>query len=95
MSTINISLTEDQVKLVDNLTKDYQFANRSEFFRAMIRLIFRRPEIITAADELILEPPATRSRKEIIREMKATNKYSPAFLKSLDRGLKESKYFSE
>ncbi|PIU03248.1 hypothetical protein COT44_04235 [Candidatus Shapirobacteria bacterium CG08_land_8_20_14_0_20_39_18] len=95
MSTINISLTADQVKLVDNLTKDYQFANRSEFFRAMIRLIFRRPEIITAADELILEPPTTRSRKEIISKMRATNKYSPEFLKSLNAGLKESKYFSE
>lgn len=95
MSTINISLPEEQVKFIDNLTKDYQFANRSEFFRAMIRLIFRRPEIITAADELILEPPATRSRKEIISEMQATNKYSPEFLKSLNKGLKESKFFSD
>lgn len=92
MSTINISLTEDQVRLVDNLTKDYQFANRSEFFRAMIRLIFRRPEIITASDDLLLEPPSTRSRKEIINEMRETDKYSPEFLKSLARGLKESKY---
>ena len=95
MSTINISLTADQVKLVDNLTKDYQFANRSEFFRAVLRLIFRRPEIITAADELILEPPVTRSRGEIIASMRETSKYSSRFLKNLDRGLKESEYFSD
>lgn len=95
MDTVNISLTNDQVKLVDNLTKSYQFANRSEFFRAILRLVFRRPEIITAADELILEPPAIRSRKKIIASMKATGQYSSAFLKSLGQGLSESDYFSD
>jgi Arc/MetJ-type ribon-helix-helix transcriptional regulator len=93
MDTINISLTEDQVKLVNTLTKDYQFANRSEFFRAILRLVFCRPEIITESNELILEPPATRSRGEILSSMKATGKYSSEFLRSLSQGLKESKYF--
>ncbi|PIS13917.1 hypothetical protein COT65_01600 [Candidatus Shapirobacteria bacterium CG09_land_8_20_14_0_10_47_13] len=95
MDTINISLTNDQVKLVNNLTKSYQFANRSEFFRAILRLVFRRPEMITAADELVLEPPAIRSRKKIMASMRATGKYPSAFLKSLGRGLSESDYFSD
>ena len=55
MNTVNISLTPTQVQFVDDFTRQYQFANRSEFFRTILRVVYRRPEIIEYADELILE----------------------------------------
>lgn len=95
MSTVNISLTSDQVTVVNQITKTYDFANRSEFFRALIRLVARKPEVLRAADELVLEPLATRSIPRIIRDMKSTGKYSPAFLKSIEKGLRESGFFTK
>lgn len=41
---------------------------------------------------LILTPP-TRNRRQIMRDFKVTKHYSPAFLKSMERGLARSKYF--
>lgn len=95
MDTINISLTSEQVRLVNQLTQTLDFANRSEFFRALLRLVSRKPGVLTTADELTLEPPATKSRRKIIAMMKATKKYSPQFLKSIDRGMRESGYFTD
>ncbi len=49
--------------------------------------------IIAAAREDIFSPPPTRNSKEVMREFRATKKYSPDFLKSLQRGLSSSSYF--
>jgi hypothetical protein len=40
-------------------------------------------------------PPPTRNIKEIIKSFKETGKYSPDFIKSLERGLKRSSYFKK
>ncbi len=56
MNTVNISLTSGQVKLADNLTRSFDLANRSEFFRILLRIVSRRPELFQAADEIILAP---------------------------------------
>ena len=40
------------------------------------------------------EKPAVRSRKQIMKELKATGSYNAAFLKSLQKGLDESSYFT-
>lgn len=37
MITINISINEDLAKIVDHEVKDKKYANRSEFFRDLIR----------------------------------------------------------
>ena len=95
MNTMNISVTPSQTQLVDSLTQNLDFANRSEFFRALLRLVERKPEILQTADELILEPPNTKSAKTMINNMKATGKYSPKFLTSLKLGLVESGYFTD
>ena len=42
--------------------------------------------------ELVLSP-STRNRLQIMRDFKATKHYSPAFLKSMEKGLARSKYF--
>lgn len=95
MSTINISLTSDQVKLVNALTRAHDFASRSEFFRALLRLVSRKPDILQVADDLVLAPPSTRSISTIIGGMRATKKYPEKFLKSLERGMKASDYFTK
>lgn len=49
MVTMNISITKDLAEFVDKEVKEKKFANRSEFFRDIIRKIFfekTRREII-------------------------------------------------
>ena len=48
--------------------------------------------IAVARDEVFSSPP-TRDVNEIMRDFRATKKYSPAFLKSLKMGLLRSPYF--
>lgn len=40
------------------------------------------------------EEPTTTSKKEVIKEFKATGRYNADFLKSLSSGLKDSSFFS-
>lgn len=39
-------------------------------------------------------PPSTRDVRQIIRDFRKTSLYTEPFLKSLERGLRESSYFS-
>jgi len=93
MKTINVSLTTEQFDFVDSTTAKLGFANRSEFVRAILRLIVRKPEVLEESGEIIFQSPPTKSRKKIINSFRATKKYSDAFLKDLDDGLKDSSYF--
>lgn len=95
MSTVNISLTSDQVKLVDQLTKTLDFANRSEFFRALLRLLSHKPQLLSEAVELVLEPPSIKSVTAVKKELKKTGQYSPQFIESVAKGLEESGYYSK
>ena len=95
MQTVNISLTGDQLKNVDSLTIEHGFANRSEFFRSLLRFVIRKPEVISIADDVSFSPPDTKSRSKILNDFKVTKKYSPAFLKDLKKGLVESNYFTK
>lgn len=94
MNTVNISLTSDQVKLVDTLTKTLDFANRSEFFRALVRLVERKPQVLNQSVTDFFEAPDTWSVSKIISSFKATKKYNQKFLSSMEKGLKESGYFT-
>lgn len=51
MTTVNISLTDEQAQFVDACVTAYGFANRSEFFRTMIRKI--------SADNKLIHPVST------------------------------------
>lgn len=93
METVNISLTSQQVKLIDLFINRFNFANRSEFFRALLRFVAVKPQAIVETEKIMFEVPDTRSVKTIISSMKATNKYSDQFLASLKRGLLESGSF--
>ena len=93
MSTINISLPKEQVNLIDQLVKKFSFANRSEFIRALIRLLMHKEEIISEVATFPFILPKTRSKKEIISAFKKTKQYSKEFLRDLEEGLNESDYF--
>lgn len=90
---MNISLTGDQMKLVDKLTQTMDYANRSEFFRSLLRLVAREPELLAKADEVVLEAPAATSVAQIKRQLKNSGRYSAKFINSVGRGLLESGYF--
>ncbi|MFH1170612.1 MAG: hypothetical protein V1704_03580 [Candidatus Vogelbacteria bacterium] len=46
-----------------------------------------------AEKDNLFSPPPIRSRRQIVSAFKKTKKYNPAFLQSLNRGLKRSDYF--
>jgi len=62
-------------------------------YEALKRRASAYDRLIIAAKKDVFGPPPTRERKEVMREFRATKKYSPAFLKSLDKGLSRSNYF--
>lgn len=95
MNTVNISLTANQVKLVDSLTESLSFANRSEFFRALVRLVERKPEVLEVSVENFFQAPSTRSTNKIVNDMRDTGKYNERFLKSIEKGLLRSGYFTK
>ena len=95
MSTVNISLPEEQVRFIDRLVSRYKFANRSEFIRAIIRMISFRPEIIGESITYPFSAPSEKSASKIVNGFKSSGKYSKAFLKDLEEGLKASDYFSK
>ena len=96
MRNININLTSDQAVLVDKNAAAYGFANRSEFFRAMLRYIFNQsPEILPKLDEVYFGTPSTRSVESIKSGLIKSGKYNKAFLSSVGRGLNKSRYFKK
>lgn len=66
MRTINISVTDDQRKLVDRLVAKLGFANRSEFFRTLLRRITTNPEL---AEEPKLSTKALRRYEKMIKDI--------------------------
>ncbi len=93
MRTVNISLTEDQTKMVDQAVINLGFANRSEFFRTLLRVFNKKPEVLAEATDFPMKGPSTKSAKKVMEGFKATGKYSKGFLKDLENGLKHSDYF--
>lgn len=95
MSTVNISLPKEQVNFIDKLVSQYSFANRSEFIRALIRLLAFKPEIIKETATFPFTIPSERSSEKILTDFKKTGKYSSEFLKDLKEGLRSSDFFTK
>lgn len=95
MKTVNISLTEAQAEAIDSAINKFGFANRSEFFRSLIRSFIRKPEVLSDAEDFPMKGPDTKSAKKVLNSFKDTGKYSKAFLKDLESGLKNSDYFTD
>ncbi len=94
MTTVNVSLSQDQVTLIDRLTKKYGFTNRSEFFRSILRLLAHKPQVVSDAVDFPFEPFIVRPLEEIEREFKKTGKYSASFIQSLIKGLAKSSLYA-
>ncbi|KKQ08904.1 hypothetical protein A3E66_04705 [Candidatus Daviesbacteria bacterium RIFCSPHIGHO2_12_FULL_37_16] len=93
MKTVNISLTEQQTQMVDQAVNELGFANRSEFFRTLLRVFNRKPEVISDIEDFPMKGPSTKSAKEVLEGFKKVGKYSKGFLKDLEEGLRDSDYF--
>lgn len=94
MRTLNVNLTPEQARLVDESAKRFGFANRSEFLRAILRYIFfYSPSILVGLDRVPFEQPPNKNPEYFIAELKKTNKYNKAFIASVGRGFKKAKYF--
>ena len=66
MKTVNISLTAEQAKFIDKTTKTYDFANRSEFVRALIRLFSK--DSTNLMQKVLKQPFATAATKILTLE---------------------------
>jgi len=96
MKNINVNLTREQAKVVDETTKKYGFANRSEFFRSLLRYIFMySPGLLKKLDTIVFEEPPIKDTNKIITELENTGRYSKDFIKSVTAGLKKSEYFNK
>jgi len=71
----------------------FGFANRSEFIRSLLRLVSHQPVLIEQAATFPFVVPKERSVNKIIAGFSKTKKYSAAFLRDLEAGLKQSDYF--
>lgn len=95
MTTINISITDDQAKFIDQVAKEFNFDNRSELIRSFIRLVQFQPKLINKAISFPFITPDTNSRSEVLDSFEKTGKYSPKFLKDLEKGLENSNFFNQ
>lgn len=95
MTTVNISITDNQDKLIEHFMGKYDFESRSEFFRSLLRLVSIKPQLL---EESVCAPflkPDTKNVNVVMESFKKTGKYSKAFLGELEGGIRNSKYFNE
>ena len=71
MQTINISITDDQKGVVDQLVAQLGFANRSELFRTVLRKIKSSPQIIKEPDAIQLSPKAIKRYNKMIDDIES------------------------
>jgi hypothetical protein len=95
MTTVNISITNDQADFINQISAKYKFGNRSELFRSLLRLVQYQPELISRMATFPFQIPSTQSRSNVLKNFKDAGLYSPEFLKDLENGLKDSQYFKK
>jgi len=71
MRTINISVTEEQRNFVDQMVDKLGFANRSEFFRTIVRMIKANPKVIEEPKVMQLSPKAIKRYNKIIENIES------------------------
>ncbi len=93
MTTVNLSLTNEQLKWIDQAAAKLGFANRSEFARNLLRFVAHRKDLLENIQTFPFTPPSTTNRQEILRSFTKTGKYSQKFIADLEAGLKRSNHF--
>jgi len=91
MQTLNISVTKEQYNLINQLVPAWGFANRSEFFRALLRALIK-PKALTTPIEF--QTPPTKKAGKVMGGFRKTGEYNQKFLASLEKGLAKSTYFN-
>jgi len=71
MRTINISVTEEQRNFVDQMVEKLGFANRSELFRTVIRMVKANPKVIEEPKVVQLSPKAIKRYNKIIDDIES------------------------
>ncbi len=92
MATISISLPSQQRQDLDRFVTQFGFANRSEFFRSLLRFVTRQPHILQQAIDYPFVSPKIRSRKEIARQLRQA-KHPQGLVDDILEGLENSDYF--
>ena len=90
MKTINISVTAEQYGKIESLVKEKGYANRSEFFRSLVRFVMRKPEVLADSESFSLQPFKKRPLSEIEKGFRDTGLYSEKFIADIIDGLKDS-----
>ena len=62
-------------------------------YEALRRRAVAYERVVAVAREDIFSPPPTRDVKKVMRDFRATKRYSETFLKSLEKGISRSSYF--
>ena len=70
MITYNISLNKELAQIVDKQIKSGKFANRSEFFRQLLRSVFLSVEKNDIADDFIYSEPYYSELKQRVKNLK-------------------------
>jgi len=91
---MNVSVSPDDISFADRLVNKYNFVSRSELIRHIFRVLRHKPQVLADVPPVpFISAPKGQSIREIIADFRKTGKYSQAFLKSLEAGLKTSDYF--
>ncbi|NCF75329.1 MAG: ribbon-helix-helix protein, CopG family [Xanthomonadaceae bacterium] len=69
MITYNISLNKELAQIVDKQIKSGKFANRSEFFRQLLRSVFLSVEKNDIADDFIYREPYYSELKQRVKNL--------------------------
>lgn len=92
MVTLNISLPEPLVRVVDREVSGGSYASRSDFFRMLLRMY----EVLSGKAALPFELVEFQKRplQEIEEGFMATGKYEKKFVKGIIAGLKRSSVYA-
>jgi Arc/MetJ-type ribon-helix-helix transcriptional regulator len=93
MTTVNLSLTTDQLNWIDKSSAKFGFANRSEFVRSLLRFLSQREDLLPSAQTFPFISPSTANKNEVLTSFQKTGKYSKKFMADLQAGLDRSDFF--
>lgn len=94
MSTVNISLPQEQLSLIDRFVSNYGFANRSEFIRSVLRMLAYNPVLVETSAVFPFVSFKKRPLKTIKTEFEKTGLYKKEFITSIIRGLSKSSLYA-
>lgn len=84
MKTMNVSVTEEQVRFIDKLVKKHDFANRSELVRLVLRRVKTNPSYFLDQEPAVQLSPKAIKRYNKMDEGIASGKEPVYIAKDVD-----------